>query len=77
MRQLALSIIACVALCAAAVVHAVERAIDYGLGLMPVTPPRLFFAGERVALGGFVGFADPHVERHEAGMSRRAAMRAI
>lgn len=76
-RAFVFAIVACTALCASAVVHAVERLIDYGLQLLPYASPRLAFAGDFQPSEGFGGFADPHVERHEARMSRRAAYRGI
>lgn len=77
LRGLCLSVIACMAVCAAAIVHAVERAIDWGLNILRPMAPTFNFGGELAPAGSESWFADPHVERHEAGTSRRAAARGI
>jgi hypothetical protein len=84
MRRLAYIVCAGICVCAAVVVSTAERvidvfteAIDWMLGILPVEAPSFAFPDERISNEGFGGFADPHVERHEAGMARRAACRGI
>jgi hypothetical protein len=77
MRRTFIFACALMTLCAASVVQMVERGFAWLFTVFPASPPRIAFAGEPVQAEVFGGFADPHVTRHEAGMSRRAAMRGI
>jgi hypothetical protein len=81
MRRLIFQIAACMCLGAYALVRGVERAfertINFILSAFPASPPALALAGDFEPVSSFRTFADPHVERHEAGASRRAAARGI
>lgn len=84
MRRTFIFACALMTLCAAAVVRGVDRAIvgiargiDYLLSAMPAAAPRFALSGEPVPFEHSSGYADPNVERHEAGISRRAAARHI
>jgi hypothetical protein len=73
--SIGLSMIACMALAAGAVVHGVERFIDWGLSLLPVTAPAFAIGGDLEPTPTFSTFADPRVQRHEAGLARLGAVR--
>lgn len=77
MARAAYRVCACFALCAVVVVWAFERAFEFVLGVLDPRPPRIVFGGDLQPTPAFATFADPHVDRHEAGMSRRAALRGI
>lgn len=77
MRRLVLGIISCMALCAITVVRAVEAVIDWGLRVLPIDLPSFDFTDQLQPLPAFATYADPRVDRHEAGISRRAAARHV
>jgi hypothetical protein len=77
MRRLAVSVCACFALCAVVIVNTIERAIDWFLGVLPYQAPAFAFSDDPINHTGVRAAVDPQVERHEAGMSRRAAHRHI
>lgn len=71
------SILAFFSVCAVVVASSITRAVDWLIGLMPVEAPRFAFAGDFVPAQASHSYADPMVQRHEAGTSRRAAARGI
>lgn len=75
--RILISISACLALCAVAVVGAIERGFTWLFSLLPVQAPAFAFAGQAAPAQLAHSFADPHVLRHEAAQSRRAAARGI
>lgn len=77
MRRLALNVVGCMALCAAVLVRTIEALIDWGLRVLPLDPQVFSFGSDLQPVPAFSTFADPRVDRHEAGASRRAAARHI